>query len=123
SFILKVTGLDGKGTVSEYAGQVDAVPTLLHLLGIDAKDYVLFGTALFSEEHDDLVPFRNDDYITEDYAMVKGIFYDNHTGEEIEPTEELEALKEKVEHELAMSDKVLQGDLLRFYSQQTIGNR
>ena len=115
-FILKVPGLDGKGTVSEYAGQVDAMPTLLHLLGIDAKDYVLFGTDLFSEEHDDLVPFRNGDFFTEDYAMVKGIFYDNHTGEEIEPTEELEALKEKVEHELAMSDKVLQGDLLRFYS-------
>lgn len=115
-FILKVPGLEGKGTVSEYAGQVDAMPTLLHLLGIDAKDYILFGTDLFSEEHDDLVPFRNGDFFTEDYAMVKGIFYDNHTGEEIEPTEELEALKEKVEHELAMSDKVLQGDLLRFYS-------
>src|SRR5699024_10866321 len=114
-FILKVPGLDGKGTVSEYAGQVDAMPTLLHLLGIDAKDYVLFGTDLFSEEHDDLVPFRNDDFCTEDYEMVKGIVYDNHTGEEIEQTEELEALKEKVEHELAMSDQVLQGDLLRSY--------
>ncbi|MEJ8777052.1 LTA synthase family protein [Pseudogracilibacillus sp. ICA-222130] len=115
-FILKVPGVEGQGTVSEYAGQVDVMPTLLHLLGINAKDYVLFGTDLLSEEHDDLVPFRNGDFFTEDYAMVKGVFYDNHTGEEIEPTEELEALKEKVEHELAMSDKVLQGDLLRFYS-------
>src|SRR5699024_11115213 len=80
------------------------------------KDYILFGTDLFSEDHKDFVPFRNGDFFTEDYAMVKGIYYDNHTGEEIEPTEELEALKDKVEHELQLSDKVLQGDLLRFYT-------
>src|SRR5699024_4202450 len=36
------------------------------------------------------------------------------TGEEIEPTEELEAIQQKVQHELELSDRVLQGDLLRF---------
>lgn len=115
-FMLKVPGVEGKGTVSEYAGQIDAMPTLLHLLGIKAQDYILFGTDLFSEDHNDLVPFRNGDFFTEDYAMVKGTFYDNHTGEEIEPNEEVEQLKSAVEHELQLSDKVLQGDLLRFYS-------
>src|SRR5699024_294672 len=59
--------------------------------------------------------FRNGDFFNEDYAMIKGVYYDNKTGEEIEPNDELEALKEKVEHELNLSDKVLQGDLLRFY--------
>src|SRR5699024_4434675 len=63
----------------------------------------------------DLVAFRNGDFFNEDYAMIKGVYYDNKTGEEIEPNDELEALKEKVEHELNLSDKVLQGDLLRFY--------
>src|SRR5699024_10214870 len=115
-FMIKVPGVEGKGTVSEYAGQVDAMPTLLHLLGIKAQDYILFGTDLFSEAHNDLVAFRNGDFFNEDYAMVKGTFYDNHTGEEIEPNEEVEKLKSAVEHELMLSDKVLQGDLLRFYS-------
>ena len=71
---------------------------------------------MFSEGHDDLIAFRNGDFFTKDYAMVKGKFYDNHTGEEIEPNEELEELKARVEHELMLSDKVLQGDLLRFYT-------
>lgn len=115
-FMLKVPGLEGKGTVSEYAGQVDAMPTLLHLLGIKAQDYILFGTDVFSEDHSNVVAFRNGDFFTEDYAMVKGTFYDNHTGEEIEANEEVERLKTEVEHELMLSDKVLQGDLLRFYT-------
>lgn len=114
-FMIKVPGMEGKGTVSEYAGQVDVMPTLLHLLGIDNQDYINFGTDLFSEDHDDLVAFRNGDFFNEDYAMIKGVYYDNKTGEEIESNDELEALKEKVEHELNLSDKVLQGDLLRFY--------
>lgn len=115
-FMIKVPGVNSKGTVDQYAGQVDAMPTLLHLLGIKAQDYIQFGTDLFSEDHNGVVAFRNGDFFTKEYAMVKGIFYDNETGEEIEPTEQLEKLKQKVEHELGLSDKVLQGDLLRFYT-------
>src|SRR5699024_3914640 len=114
-FMIKVPGMEGKGTVSEYAGQVDVMPTLLHLLGIDNQEYINFGTDLFSEDHDDLVALRDGDFFNEHYAMIKGVYYDNNTGEEIEPNDKLEALKEKVEHELNLSDKVLQGDLLRFY--------
>lgn len=115
-FMIKVPGVEGQGTLSEYAGQVDVMPTLLHLVGIKSQDYIQFGTDMFSKEHKGLVAFRNGDFFSEDYAMVKGTFYDNHTGEELEPTDELNELKEKVEHELSLSDRVLQGDLLRFYS-------
>src|SRR5699024_9161526 len=115
-FMIKVPGMKGKGTVDEYSGQVDAMPTLLHLLGIKAQDYIQFGTDLFSEDHNNLIALRKGDFFTGDYAMVKGVFYDNKTGEEIEPNDELENLKSKVEHELSLSDKVLQGDLLRFYT-------
>src|SRR5699024_8094591 len=71
--LIKVPGMEGRGTVSEYSGQVDVMPTLMHLLGIDSKDYITFGTDLFSEEHDDLVAFRNGDFFTDKYAMVKGL--------------------------------------------------
>lgn len=114
-FMIKVPGVKGKGIVDEYAGQIDVMPTILHLLGIKAQDYIQFGTDLFSDDPDRIVAFRNGDFFTKDYAMVKGNFYDNHTGEEIEANEELEAIKEKVGHELSLSDKVLQGDLFRFY--------
>src|SRR5690625_6068557 len=46
--------------------------------------------------------------------MIRVNFYDEEIGEEIEPTEELEAIQQKVQHELELSDRVLQGDLLRF---------
>lgn len=116
-FLIRIPGVEGQGTVSEYAGQVDVMPTIMHLLGIDARDYVVFGTDLFSEKHNNIVAFRNGDFFTEDYAKVKGIYYDNHTGEVIEePNEELLEINTKVERELTLSDKLLQGDLLRFYS-------
>ena len=114
--LIKVPGVEGKGTVEEYTGQMDIVPTMLHLQGIDAKPYILFGTDIFSKEHKDFVPFRNGDFITPKYSYIKDVYYDNKTGEKIEkPTKEMENLKETVHRELELSDKVLYGDLLRFY--------
>ena len=115
-FMIKIPGVEGQGTVQEYTGQIDVAPTLLHILGIKAQDYILFGTDMFSEDHKDTVAFRNGDFITPEFSMVKGIYYDNETGEELEATEELEKVKENVQYELELSDKVLHGDLLRFYT-------
>lgn len=114
-FMLKIPGVEGKGIVEDYAGQVDVVPTILHLLGIKADDYIQFGTDLFSEDHNETIAFRNGDFFTPEVSMIRGTFYDEETGEELEPTEELETIRKDVQHELELSDKVLQGDLLRFH--------
>ncbi|WP_330949347.1 LTA synthase family protein [Virgibacillus sp. MG-45] len=114
-FMIKIPGVEGKGTVHEFTGQIDVMPTLLHLLGIDAKDYIQFGTDMFSKDHKEYVAFRKGDFITPDYSVISGVYYDN-TGEEIEPTAEMEDLRKKVQHELSLSDKLLYGDLLRFYT-------
>ncbi|WP_047983058.1 LTA synthase family protein [Ornithinibacillus californiensis] len=114
--MVKVPGVDGKGTVHKYGGLIDIMPTLLHLVGIDAQDYILFGTDLFSDNHKEFVPFRNGDFITPEYSVVSGTFYDNETGEEIKPTEDMLKMKEEVLRELELSDKLLNGDLLRFYT-------
>ncbi|HLR03969.1 MAG TPA: LTA synthase family protein [Virgibacillus sp.] len=116
--MIKVPGVEGQGINHEYAGQTDVMPTLLHLAGVeDADDYIQFGTDLFSDEHKDFVPFRNGDFVTEDYSRIDGTFYDNETKEAIdEPTEEMEEMREKVMKELELSDEVLYGDLLRFYT-------
>lgn len=115
--MIKVPGVKGKGTVHEYAGQMDVVPTLLHLQGIKANDYIQFGTDLFSKDHKEFVPMRNGNFYTPEYSYIKDVFYDNKTGEKIEePTEEMLKMKDTVHHELDLSDKVLYGDLLRFYT-------
>lgn len=115
-FIIKIPGVDGMGTVHKYGGLIDVMPTLLHLVGIDAQDYIQFGTDLFSDGHKEYVPFRNGDLITPEYSVISGTFYDNENGEEIEPTEEMIQVRDEALRELELSDKLLNGDLLRFYT-------
>ncbi|MFJ7727574.1 LTA synthase family protein [Neobacillus sp. NPDC097160] len=114
---IRVPGMEG-GVNHEYGGQVDLLPTLLHLLGTDTKDYVQFGTDLLSEQHDDLVAFRNGDYVSPTITAVNGKFYDSTTGMKLEENkmEEAKKYKEIVQQKLTFSDKVVNGDLLRFYT-------
>jgi len=114
---IHVPGMQGSVNHA-YGGQVDILPTLLHLLGIDSKEYVQFGTDLLSEQHDNLVPFRNGDYVSPTITAVGDKYYDTTTGLEL-PMDRLEEAKkyhEMVDQKLAMSDRVVNGDLLRFYA-------
>ncbi|MDR6123975.1 lipoteichoic acid synthase [Bacillus sp. SLBN-46] len=114
---IRVPGMKG-GVNHEYGGQMDILPTLLHLLGTDTKDYVQFGTDLLSDQHDDLVPFRNGDFVSPTITSVDGKFYDSTTGMKLEQDriEEAKNYQKSVMQKLALSDKVVNGDLLRFYT-------
>ena len=112
--LIHVPGVKG-GTMHQFGGQIDLQPTLLHLLGIDTSDYVHFGTDLLSKDHKEVVPFRNGDFVTPTTSYFKGKYYDTETGEVLEPTKELKNIKSLVEMKLHLSDKVVNGDLLRFY--------
>ncbi|MDF2854795.1 MAG: glycerol phosphate lipoteichoic acid synthase, partial [Neobacillus sp.] len=114
---IRVPGIEG-GVNHEYSGQIDLLPTLLHLQGIDTKDYVQFGTDILSEQHDDLIPFRNGEFVSSKFTYADGKFYDSTTGLVIEDDqmEEAKEYQEIVEHKLQLSDKVVNGDLLRFYT-------
>lgn len=117
---IRVPGMQG-GINHEYAGQIDILPTLLHLLGIDTKEYVQLGTDLFSENHDEVIPFRNGEFVSPTITAIDGKYYDSVTGLQLtaEQEEQLEAakqFKEIVTTKLALSDKVVNGDLLRFYT-------
>ncbi len=114
---IRVPGI--KGEVNhEYGGQIDVLPTLLHLLGVDSKKYVQFGTDLLSKQHDDLIPFRNGDFVSPTITSVDGKFYDSTTGTELGEDKLADAKKDQqiVEQKLSTSDKVVNEDLLRFYT-------
>ncbi|WAA10934.1 LTA synthase family protein [Fervidibacillus albus] len=116
--IIHMPGLDGK-TIQTYGGQIDLLPTLLHLLGVDTSEYVHFGTDLLSEDHNELVAFRNGDFVSPTVYSADGKFYDPITGDIIEDDSMLDyakELKERVEEQLKLSDQVVNGDLLRFYA-------
>ncbi|MBC1291865.1 LTA synthase family protein [Listeria booriae] len=115
-FMIRVPGVEG-GVKDTYGGEIDVLPTLLHLLGTDTKNYVQLGSDLLSKDVKQVVPFRNGDFITPAYSMIGGKFYNQKTGEEITTTtDEMKATKDNVAKELELSDEVLQGDLLRFYT-------
>ncbi|MBP3951585.1 LTA synthase family protein [Bacillus suaedae] len=114
---IRVPGMEG-GLNEEYMGQIDLLPTLLHLLGAETKDYVHFGTDVLSDKHNDLIPFRNGDFVSPTITSAEGIYYDSTTGIELEEDrfEEAQLLQDKVQETLALSDMVVNGDLLRFYT-------
>jgi lipoteichoic acid synthase len=111
---IHVPGVKGK-IDHTYGGEVDVRSTLLHLLGVDTKNYIDFGSDLLSKDHNQVVPFRNGDYVTPKYTQVKGICYSNSTGVSIDPKQ---CLKDDniIKTKLNMSDKVVNDDLLRFYT-------
>ncbi|WP_019241591.1 MULTISPECIES: LTA synthase family protein [Bacillus] len=113
--MIHVPGVVG-GINHTYGGEIDVLPTLLHLVGIDSKSYIQFGTDLFSKNHDGVVAFRNGDFISEKYTSINGLYYDSATGMTIESNDEIKAAKDKVQKELDLSDQVMYGDLLRFYT-------
>ncbi|WP_071461289.1 LTA synthase family protein [Bacillus massilinigeriensis] len=112
---IHIPGVEG-GTMHQYGGQIDLLPTLMHLLGIDTKDYVQFGTDLLSPKHREIVTFRNGNFVTPEVTSVNEKYYDTKTGEPLEKTEEMRQTKEFVQQQLELSDKVVNGDLLRFYT-------
>lgn len=113
---IHVPGMQG-GTNHTYGGQTDLLPTLLHLLGIDTQKFVQFGSDLLSEEHNEIVPFRNGDFVSPTIYSINEKYYDNKTGLLLDDSqlESAKAIKNEVDRKLELSDKVVNGDLLRFY--------
>ncbi|WFA04583.1 LTA synthase family protein [Bacillus sp. HSf4] len=116
--IIHIPGITDQApkTISETSGQVDVKPTLLHLLGIDTKGMVQFGNDLFSEDRMPFAVLRNGSFITDDYVFTKNTCYSQKTGDIIEDAgNTCGPLVEKANEELSLSDKIINGDLLRFY--------
>ncbi|MCM3111436.1 LTA synthase family protein [Lederbergia lenta] len=106
---------NGKGkTISKIGGQIDLKPTLLHLLGINTKKDIQFGEDLFSPDHRDFTVFRDGRFVTKDYVYADNTCYSKDTEEQVEASY-CEPFKEKASKELNYSDKIIYGDLLRFY--------
>lgn len=119
-FMIHIPGQENGGVQTQYGGEIDVLPTLLHLLGINSSAYLQFGTDLFSKEHDQTVAFRNGSFITPKYTVVSGTIYDNQTGAVVTHpskvvSDYLAEQKQKVRTELSLSDTLNTKNLLRFY--------
>lgn len=102
----------------ETAGQIDIRPTILHLLGVDTAKDMQLGADLFSKDHEDFAIFRNGGFVTDKLVFAGNACYDNSTGTEVE-IEECQPYIDRTTQELGYSDKIINGDLLRFYDLKT----
>ncbi|ATP40495.1 glycerol phosphate lipoteichoic acid synthase [Solibacillus sp. R5-41] len=115
--LIHAPGMQG-GTNHTYGGQIDLLPTVLHLLGIDTQNFIQFGSDLLSEKHNEVVPFRNGDFVSPTIYSINEKFYDNKTGLLLDDSqlESAKAIKDEVDYKMGLSDRVVNGDLLRFYT-------
>ncbi|MFD2446054.1 LTA synthase family protein [Bacillus sp. CGMCC 1.16607] len=113
--IIHIPGQKGK-VISTVSGQIDLKPTILHLLGIDTKKDIEFGSDLFAKGKMEFTVLRDGSFITKDHLYTRDICYDKNTEE---PTDKklCEPYMEKSKNELEFSDKIIYGDLLRFYEE------
>ena len=117
--IFHMKGLKGK-IDHTYGGEIDVLPTLLNLLGINDKGTIQFGHDLLSKDAPQIIAQRNGDFITPEYAKVSGDYYYTKTGKEIiDPDKKLKerlmSLSNQVTTQLSLSDRIINGNLLRFY--------
>ncbi|SCB00707.1 Polyglycerol phosphate synthase [Bacillus mycoides] len=102
-------------TISKPTGQIDMKPTILNLLGVDTTNDIRFGHDMFSDEYTGFVVLRDGSFITDKYAYTNHTFYNRETGEVVDlPKKEAQEMINRAQNELRMSDKIIEGDLLRF---------
>ncbi|TPR14564.1 LTA synthase family protein [Apilactobacillus timberlakei] len=117
-FMIHMNGLKG-GINHTYGGEIDVLPTLLHLLGYKDNNTIQFGNDLLSKHRNQFVAFRNGDLVSPKYTVVGGNVYNTKKGSIINPNtnqkKEIKSMQDHVTTELSLSDRVVLGDLLRFY--------
>ena len=76
--------MDKGGIIDTYGGEIDMLPTLEHLLGIESNKFLQVGQDMLSPDHDQIVAFRSANYfVTPEYTSYSGRTYYTKTGEEI----------------------------------------
>lgn len=123
-----IPGYEGGETIHTYGGQVDFLPTLLHLLGLETDSYLFMGQDLLSEENTEIVPLRNGNVLTPEYHFIESEIYDAQTGEDIteelgeEELNDLNEISNLGKDELTHSDNLMNFDLLRFYTPDALAD-
>lgn len=112
-------GLKG-GINHTYGGEIDVRPTLFNLLGINDQNMIQFGHSLLAKNAPQIVAQRNGDFITPKYSKVEGSYYYTKSGKRVtHPSKKVKAqlasISNTVTTELSLSDRVITGNLLRFY--------
>lgn len=126
-YMVVIPGM-GKGRIIDtYGGEIDMLPTLEHLLGIDSQKFLQVGQDMLSPDHNQIVAFRSANYfVTPEYTSYSGRTYYTKTGDEITNPDDktkadLDKIREAANLQLKISDSIQTGDLLRFFKGDDLG--
>ncbi|GEK28305.1 LTA synthase family protein [Furfurilactobacillus siliginis] len=119
-FMIHAPGVQG-GINHTYGGEIDALPTMMDLLGIRTTgNYMMLGQDLLSTQRNQIVPFRDGNFVTPQFTKVGGQVYDTATGKlmnlSANQKERVGDDQDHVNKVLSLSDKIMTKDLLRFYT-------
>ena len=126
-YMVVVPSMTSGKIINTYGGQIDILPTLEHLLGIDSSKFIQVGQDLLSSQHQQIVTFRStNNFVTPKYTSYSGRTYYTETGQELTNPDqttqaELETIKNAANTQLKISDAVQTGDLFRFYKGNDLG--
>jgi lipoteichoic acid synthase len=119
-FMIHMPGLKG-GINHTYGGEIDVMPTLMDLLGIKNTDTIQLGNDLLAKDRNQTVVFRNGDFVSPNFSKIGSKVYNNQ-GQDVtdsltaEQQKEVDAQQKYADETLSLSDKIVTGDLLRFYT-------
>lgn len=119
-YMIHIPGFNGGGIKETFGGEIDALPTLLHVLGVDTSNYIQLGQDLLSPQNKQVVAQRTSGtYMTPEYTNYGGRLFNTKTGIEITNPDEMtiektKLIRDEIARQLAVSDAVQTGDLLRF---------
>ena len=126
-YMVVIPGMDKGGIIDTFGGEIDMLPTLEHLLGIESNKFLQVGQDMLSTDHDQIVALRSANYfVTPEYTSYSGRTYYTKTGEEItnpdeNTKEQLDKIREAANLQLRISDSIQTGDLLRFFKGNDLG--
>lgn len=126
-YMVVIPGITNGKIVPTFGGEIDMLPTLEHLLGIDSKNYLQVGQDLLSPQHQQIVAFRtSNNFVTPTYTSYSGRTYYTETGQEItnpdaSTKKALDEIRTAANKQLQISDSIQTGDLLRFYNKDNLG--
>ena len=109
-FGIKIPGVNEyNNTIYRAVSKIDIKPTILDLLG--EEDNFSIGNSIFSDKDYSFV--KGLGYITSKNYCINDKYYSRESLKEINATEELNKLSQKMENEIYLSDTIIKNDLIK----------
>jgi lipoteichoic acid synthase len=117
--MIHLNGLKG-GVNHTYGGEIDVMPTLMDLMGLKDDDYIQLGQDLLANNRNQTVAFRDGDFVSPTYSKIGSKVYNNQ-GQQVtnlsgSEKQQVDTMQNRTDKVLSLSDKIITGDLLRFYT-------